>query len=384
MSAVSIVAIVKCADYDRANVDAAISEALALAELRLAEGRVLLKPNLLSARRPEDAVTTHPAIVEAIGRIAVAKGCEVALGDSPPFAGLNPDRYLRLCETTGMAIAARALGIPIIRFEEHSSSIPHPEGRFYKSFEIARAALDADVVVNIPKLKTHGLTAFSGAIKNMFGCIPGVRKGLFHVQAAESREAFAQMLVDLLGAIKPSVNVMDAVVAMEGEGPNAGRPRQVGVVLASSDPVALDAVACAIVGFDPVSIDTTRLAAEQGLGVADLSRIQNRGERIENAAVTDFEPSSGRNDWARIPAPVRRLLRRNLVAIPRIVERECTGCGDCAAACPVKAISPGRPARIALDRCIRCYCCAEVCNFSAVQLRRGWLGRLLVRTYSMS
>ncbi len=156
--------------------------------------------------------------------------------------------------------------------------------------------LDADAIVNISKLKTHGLTAFTGAIKNVFGCIPGVRKGLFHVQAAENREVFAQMLVDLLGAVRPSVNVMDAVVAMEGEGPNAGRPKQLGIILASSDPVALDAVACAIVGIDPLSIDTTRLAAEQGLGCADF-----RGSRfVASASRTWRFPTSNPHQAATI------------------------------------------------------------------------------------
>lgn len=375
----SVVSIVKCDSYEAAEVDKAVGQAVWLAGLEglLQNRSVLLKPNLLSTRKPDDAVTTHPEIVRSLGKSAIEAGCVVSIGDSPPFAGRSPEKYARLCKVTGMAEVAQDLNVPIARFESASREVPNVREGMYKHFEIAEAVLDSDVVVNISKLKTHGLTGYTGAIKNIFGCVPGVRKGLFHVQASEDRTVFAQMLVDLLATVKPAVHVMDAVMGMDGDGPNNGRSKQIGLIMASADAVALDAVACAVVGIDPLSIETTRLANEQGLGCGEIDSIEIKGERIEDVLVEDFRPSSGRSEWNRIPMPIRRLLRRKLVAIPVVRNKECTGCGDCASACPVEAISRTRPAIIDLEKCIRCYCCSEVCNFGAIDLKMSWLGRLL-------
>ncbi len=378
----STVAIVRCGGYESADVGSAVRTALELAGLAdVFRGResVLLKPNLLSARSPEKAVTTHPAVVEAVGEVARSAGCRLALGDSPPFAGENPAKYTALLEQTGMTAVARRLGAQLVRFEDAAVRISSPSGRFYRSFEIAGVVTDSDLVVSISKLKTHGLTGLTGAVKNLFGCVPGIRKGLFHVQAAEDREAFAQVLVDLAASLPQAVHLMDAVVAMDGEGPNAGRARDVGLILASDDPVALDAVASAIVAIDPMSIDTTRLGHGQGLGCGTLGSVAVRGVAIEEAQVAHFVPSSGVNEWARIPRPIRNALRRQLVAVPQFRAKECVECGDCTDACPVKAIAPGRPPKVDLTKCIRCYCCHEVCNLSAVRLRRGVLGRIVER-----
>lgn len=375
----SIVSIVKCGGYESDEVEKAVNRAMRLAGLEelLKNCRVLLKPNLLSARKPEDAVTTHPEIVRALGKLAIGANCEVSIGDSPPFVGRSPEKYARLCKITGMTRVAQDLAVPVVRFESASRETPSARDGIYKRFEIAEAVLSADVVVNISKLKTHALTGYTGAIKNVFGCVPGVRKGLFHVQASEDRTVFAQMLVDLLATVRPAVHVMDAVVGMDGDGPNNGRPKRIGLVMASSDAVALDCVACAVAGIDSLSIETTRLAAEQGLGCADIDSIEIRGERIEDVLVDDFRLSSGRSEWNRIPVPVRRLLRRKLIAVPVVGNEECTGCGDCASVCPVGAITRTRPAVIDLEKCMRCYCCSEVCNFGAIDLRMSLLGRLL-------
>lgn len=381
----SVVSIIKCKDYSPEGLNTAVRQAIRLAGLETqldGRKRVLIKPNLLSARDPDEAVTTHPSVVEAIGKIAVENGCSVSIGDSPPFMGENPAKYIKLCEKTGMASAATLLGADIQRFEDDVVSIPNPSGRFYKSFDIAQAVLSTDLLINVPKLKTHGLTAFTGAIKNIFGCVPGIRKGLFHVQAADDREAFAQMLVDLLSTIKPSFHVMDAVIGMEGEGPNAGTPKEIGLIIASADPVALDAAACAIVGIDPFSIDTTRLAHNQGLGCGDIKAIQIVGEQIDDVKTEDFKHSSGANNWIKIPAPIRRVLRKHLIASPEMVSSECIGCGDCFRVCPVKAITPGKPPQIDLTKCIRCYCCQEVCNPKAIYLKKSWLGRAVERHFT--
>jgi uncharacterized protein (DUF362 family)/NAD-dependent dihydropyrimidine dehydrogenase PreA subunit len=382
MAAKSIVSIVSCSDYEPHLVSVAVNEAIDLAELgpAFAPGKsVLIKPNLLSARQPEDAVTTHPSVVRALAETALNHGCRPTIGDSPPFAGENPARWLRLMQATGMSQVTADLGIELQRFEDARVQVANPDGRIYRSFEIGEAVARADVVVNVPKLKTHGLTMLTGAVKNVFGCVPGIQKGLFHVKAAEDREVFAQMLVDVCGGIKPAVHVMDAIVALEGEGPNHGTPKAVGAVLASSDPVALDAVASAMIGVDPFEVHTTRLAHEQGLGCGDLTEIEIRGTPLEQVIVRNFRLSSGANEWARIPRPIRKFLRRQLVASPRVDARECVGCGDCARACPVEAIADGRPPVVDYEKCIRCYCCNEVCNYGAIKLKPGLLGRLVSR-----
>lgn len=376
-----IVALVRCEDYNQDTVTKAAERAVELAELQgsFTGKSVLLKPNLLSARRPEEAVTTHPSVVRALAQIALACGGTVSIGDSPPFAGENKVGLARLLEATGIARVASELGIETIRLEDDLSQIEFPSGRYYKSFDVAEAVLRADCLVNIPKLKTHGLTVISGAVKNLFGCVPGLRKGLFHARAAEDSATFSQMLVDLALAIGCRTHLMDAVTAMEGNGPNSGRPRHVGVLIASSDPVALDAVSAAVVGINPMSVDTIRLGQQCGLGVGRLDSIEIRGESVEDVAVGGFKLSSGSGQWTSIPGFIRQPLRKQLVAHPVARKNECTGCGDCIKVCPVKAIAAGRPVSVDYSRCIRCYCCHEVCDTGAMTLRRGLLGRAVLR-----
>jgi uncharacterized protein (DUF362 family)/NAD-dependent dihydropyrimidine dehydrogenase PreA subunit len=369
------VSIVRCADYDPARVTDAVAQSVRLVGgVEQAVGRrVLVKPNLLSARGPEQAVTTHPAVVEALVKLWMDAGASVSLGDSPPLAGEKEAPYTRLMEVTGMEGVAERTGAKIVRFEDEEVNVEHPHGKFYRRFTVGAAVADADILINVPKLKSHGLTTITGAVKNVFGCVPGKKKAIFHAQAGEDSETFSQMLVDLLGCMPPAISVMDAITVMEGDGPVDGRPRHLGLVMASKDAVALDAVAAAVLGLNPMEIDTSRLADAQGVGVADLTGIEIVGERIQDAGIADFDLPKSANLWTRFPPRLRTILKNQLIPYP-VVTVKCRKCGACVEGCPVRTIhsGEGRPV-IDLSGCIRCYCCREVCEWSAVDLKAGQL-----------
>jgi uncharacterized protein (DUF362 family)/ferredoxin len=384
------VSLVQCLNYDPERTRATVREALELlgglgAYVR--EGQtVLLKPNLLSARPPEAAVTTHPAVVEAVAREVMAVGGRPMIGDSPPYQGHNAKRYESLCRVTGMSDVANRLGIEIVSLD-HPWREVETGGKLFRRAPVASAFLEADVVINLPKLKTHGLTAFSGALKNTFGCVPGLKKSQLHLQAAEDPRIFQQLVVDVYRACVPTLNLMDAVVGMEGHGPSQGQPRQVGAILAGVDAVALDVVACELVGISPTSVATLRLAGEQGLGEARLEKIDIVGEELEAVRVPGFRPSPIGSGFSQIPKPILGPLKSQFVPMPHVRRRECIGCGDCVKVCAAGAMrvvprrrNPARKvARADFKKCIACYCCDEACTYGAIGIRKGWLGELARR-----
>ncbi|HNR30349.1 MAG TPA: DUF362 domain-containing protein [Candidatus Hydrogenedentes bacterium] len=375
----STVAVVGCPDYDEARVAAAVDEALALlggAERFARPGeRLLLKPNLLAGAAPEKAVTTHPAVFKAVARRLAGCGATLAYGDSPGFG--RPESAAR---RAGLGKVAEELGIPFADFVS-GKTISFPEGRFIKQFTIAQGVLDADAVVSLPKLKTHALTRVTGAIKNQFGCITGLLKGEFHARLPDL-EPFARMLVDLNRFVRPRLYVMDAVVAMEGNGPRGGTPRPVGVLMVSEDPVALDATACRLVNLDPQLVPTIRAGVEMGLGACN--DIELVGAPIERFTVRDFKVDRRRTGAkGTIPRIVSRIMRETVVPRPVINTAVCTRCGTCVKVCPLtpKAVdfTAGQdvPPRHDYRRCIRCYCCQEYCPDGAITVHTPLLGRVI-------
>jgi uncharacterized protein (DUF362 family)/Pyruvate/2-oxoacid:ferredoxin oxidoreductase delta subunit len=376
----SEVALVRCESYEIEEVRKALARALELlggAAAFVSPGeKILLKPNWLSADPPEKCVTTHPAVFRAVAEQLQSAGAVLSYGDSPGFQ--SPEAAAK---RTGVAAAAAELGIPPADFKS-GREVFFAEGKQNKRFTIANGVLDSDGVVSLPKMKTHGFQRVTGAVKNQFGCVPGPRKGEFHVRVPDAGE-FARMLVDLNAFIHPRLYVMDAVMAMEGNGPRGGTPRRMNALLLSSDPIALDATMCRMMNLDPALALTVRMGAAMGAGTYLADEIEILGDDLNDFIAPDFRVDRGPARTVK-PSGGLQAVRNRLVPRPYIVADKCVKCGVCVNMCPVspKAVDwhdgdRSHPPTYRYDRCIRCYCCQELCPESAIHLRVPLLRRLL-------
>jgi uncharacterized protein (DUF362 family)/Pyruvate/2-oxoacid:ferredoxin oxidoreductase delta subunit len=377
----SVIALVGCSSYEAGDVDRAVDRGIELLggiERFAAPGEmIVLKPNLLVARDAARAVTTHPSVFRAVARRFVDAGAEVSYGDSPGFG-----RLATVARRAGLAAIAEELGITLAEFTR-GRTVSFPEGRLIKQFTIAEGVLAADGIVSLSKLKTHGLTRITGAIKNQYGCIPGPLKAEFHARLSNV-DLFSRMLVDLNRLLRPRLFVMDGIVAMEGNGPQNGSPRSMNVLLFSADPVALDAAVCKIVELDPALVLPIVHGEKFGLGCA--TDVEYIGDPIESFIASDFDVNRRRASTTGGPGRFHRLARKLVVPRPMIRPLRCTECGTCVEVCPVspKAVlfeddDRSRPPAHHYDRCIRCYCCQEMCPAGAIELRVPLLGRVIHR-----
>lgn len=366
--AVSRVALVRCESYDHDEVKTSIARGLDLLGgvwlFAKPSDKLLLKPNLLSAVSPEECVTTHPSVFHAVAEAFKSAGAHLTYGDSPALG--SPEKAaLR----AGIHEAADELGIKMADFHS-GQSVSFPEGIQNKQFIIANGVLSSDGLISISKLKTHGLTLMTGAVKNQFGCIPGLSKGEFHVKLQEI-ENFSRMLVDLNRYLSPRLFIMDGVMAMEGNGPRNGTPRKMNLLLFSTDPVALDATVCRIIGLDPQAVATVAQGQAMGLGTHLQEEIELLGDPLAEFMVEDFKLGRKPRTW-RLQS---RRLRHLLVPRPQIDRERCLKCGICVNMCPVKPkvvnwknSDKTQPPVYDYNRCIRCYCCQEVCPENAISI----------------
>ncbi len=340
---------------------------------------VLLKPNLLRKAREEEVVTTHPALVRAAAELVKKAGGKPIIGDSPGAAlQHNRNTLLKLYRACGLDRAALASGADLA-LGSGFRTVPLPRGRTVKRIEVIDAALDADVIINLGKLKTHSFTILTGAVKNLFGLVPGLIKPGYHARFPDVDD-FASMLVDIADFADPALTIIDAVWAMEGAGPGAGDRKELGLVVAGTGPAEIDVVLSRIIGIDPLDVPTVRECVKRGLLEKDLSGIEIRGETVESVRPESFRVPPGRPHpfprWAMPFMPVAKYL---LSTRPRINRKKCVGCGDCERVCPVGVIEmPKGKAVIRTPGCIRCFCCHETCPHRAIDLVRPLFQRLVV------
>lgn len=390
------VALISCNTYDEIEVYEAIGKGLELigGVTRFVKSgeKIVVKPNVLIGSAPDKCVCTHPSVFGAVGRLLLEAGVVVSYGDSSGFGS---------CETNmkkaGLKQVADEIGIKLADFD-NGKVVVRDEAMMNKRFVVANGVLDADGLVSLPKLKTHEFTVYTGAVKNQYGCIPGVLKNQQHARF-RSPQDFAAMLVDLNMVIRPRLYIMDAVMAMEGNGPRSGSPRKLGVLLLSNDPLALDSVACRLINLDCSMVPTFEPGEKAGLGTYHENNVEIVGGNIGDFICDDFkvlrkhrvitpDTETGKGVKAAVRRWASSFIRKKICQRPVIDKTKCTVCGTCVKYCPVvpKAVNwhrgqEARPPVHDYNLCIRCFCCQEYCPEGAISVQVPLLGRFFFRLY---
>ncbi len=358
-----------CPDY--AASDAAVArllDAFGGAKAILGEAkRVALKPNLVLPSNPAACATTHPAVVAAVARAFVAAGAEVRICESGggPHVLANMKNSFRAC---GMDAAAKDSGATVC-LDLAVSGVPCPDGRVLRETQLLTSIWEADLVISLGKAKTHGLGVLSGAVKNMFGAVPGMLKPAYHGKWPDLRDFFA-MIVDLCELLRPGFSIIDGVMGMEGDGPTAGVPKKLGILLGGRNPHAVDLALAQTMGLLPALVPTLREAIERGLIPASPEALSLLGDPLPRS---HFLPATTHRLGGQslfLPKFLRESLRRLAVPYPRVTET-CVGCGDCVRICPKKTVEMrGQKAYVLRKNCIQCYCCHEMCKYKAISLKK--------------
>ncbi len=373
------VVLARCGSYERARVFDALARAVDLlggvSKFVQPGTRVLVKPNLLFARPKEAAVTTHPEVVRAVVELAAQAGAsEVLVGDSPGLA-----KAASVAKACGLTEALAGTGAKLVEFDETAEL----RGEVFPKLVLARRAVEADVVINVAKAKAHVHTALTLSTKNCFGCVPGLAKSQWHLRAGRDRLLFSRLLVDVARTVRPCLNVIDAVVAMEGNGPGNGTPRKLGAFVVGESPFAADMAAARLLGFSREEIPLEKAALQMGEGPRGTDDLDLLGEPLKDLSVSNFARAVRRDVGfsIRMPGFIVRALRKYATPRPVIDGDTCRRCGRCAEICPPKAITMQEdcPPEIDDDVCIRCFCCQEICPFGAISAKAGVLARFFTR-----
>lgn len=347
------VSIVRCKSYNQSEVDKAIAKVLRLAEIELPKRKkVLIKPNIVvcNAKKPK-ATLTHPSIVKAVCKLLKKNKCKIYIGES---SFMDTDIAFK---KSGIEKIAKQYGKQVIFEQDKLKKIKDKKAKVLKSFYLSKTLRDVDLIINIPKLKTHQLTKFTGAIKNLYGCIVGGMKQKLHKKTGNEKR-FSKLLIDIFQNIKPEINIMDGVIGMEGRGPTSGKTKKAGYILASKNSISLDVVSSKLIGYNPKKILFLKEAVKRKLGSFNFNLIG-----IKKLPNLHFEKPVATKAYQK------GLLKR-FKQKPIIVDKnKCIKCGLCAKKCPARAIKLNPYPEIDKKKCIRCFCCMEICPQDALSLK---------------
>lgn len=371
------VAVVRCKTYDVEAVKPALEEALNAVnglDFVMPGMKIIIKPNLVSFKKPDAAATTHPALLEALVEMLLSRGADVTIGDSPGGPHSLP-LLNRVYAATGMDRVEK-LGAKLNR-NMNEKTVDFPEGKVLKNFTYTQYLDEADAIIDFCKLKSHGMLGMSAAVKNLFGTIPGLKKPEVHYKFQNDAE-FADMLVDLNEYFKPRLAICDAVVGMEGNGPTAGTPRQIGAIIASKSTYYADVVGAELIGMNIDGLPTLQAAYERGFAPASSKNLRVYGD-IRALTVDDFKAPPVRGlSFMRKGNVLHFISKAALEHKPTLKKRLCVGCGECARMCPAKAIEMrNKKPHINREKCIRCFCCQEFCPRAAMVAHRPLAAKAL-------
>ncbi len=370
----------------KASIDRILDE-LGADEMIRAGQKVFLKANLLSKKQPEDVVTTHPNVVRAVAEYVIALGAQAIIGDSP--GGPFTESALRgIYQSTGMHEAAMLSGAEL-NFNTDSVEVKLEEHKALERIEMVKAILDADVVINLAKLKTHVMMTYTGAVKNLYGTIAGLTKAAYHMKLQEP-QPFANHLIDICQKVKPQISIIDGIEAMEGDGPSNGDKRELGYLLASTNPYELDYVACLMAGIDTEAVAThveaqkrkillpENIVVEMDEEELSISEFQDKVKWLDIKPFKRPIPQSVNFLHGHVPKFLEDFLVRQTKSKPIFVKERCIGCGKCAQSCPAQIISiRNQKAQAELKNCISCFCCHEMCPVDAIEIHVPFLARVI-------
>lgn len=362
-------------------------DALGAKENIFPNAKVFLKVNLLSKKLPEDCVTTHPAVVRAVAEYVIEQGAQAIIGDSP--GGPFTEAALRgIYQATGMHEVA-ILTHAMLNYDTDSVEVRLQEHKALERIEMVKAILDADLIINLAKLKTHVMMTYTGAVKNLYGTIPGLTKAAYHMKLQEPQH-FANHLIDICQKVRPIFSIIDGIHAMEGDGPSNGKKRELGVLLGSADPYELDYVACTLTGIAPELVATHVEAIKRKILSPERIEVIYREQtfdiahftqEVQRIGILPFErpkPMSVNFLHGKVPRFLEEFLVKQTKSKPIFIQDKCIGCGKCVQSCPAKIIALiDRKAKPNLKQCISCFCCHELCPVDAVRIHVPFLARVI-------